>query len=217
MKRRTRLIFIGCATLSGTFLTTAAAQAASAATSDQTQITVQAGDTLWGIGVAHGVTWEALAAFNQIPDPNLIFVGQVVKIPPAGYVPATSVASAPVSDPAPAPVTVSAPAPDPAPAPAPAPAPTPAPVTVSSAGSDPSGVWGCIAQHESGGDPSTNTGNGYYGMYQDTEQSWVAAGGLAYAARPDLASAAAQTTVNQTIQAQQGWGAWPVSSAACGV
>jgi hypothetical protein len=82
--------------------------------------------------------------------------------------------------------------------------------------SSPSGIWGCIAAHESGGNPATNTGNGYYGMYQDTQASWVAGGGLAYAPRPDLASAATQTAVNQRIQAQQGWGAWPATSGMCG-
>ncbi|MCL2394024.1 MAG: transglycosylase family protein [Acidimicrobiaceae bacterium] len=90
-------------------------------------------------------------------------------------------------------------------------------MTVSDAGSAPSGVWACIAAHESGGNPGTNTGNGFYGMYQDTQQSWVSGGGLAYAPEADMASASAQTIVNQNIQAQQGWGAWPVSSAACGV
>ena len=79
-----------------------------------------------------------------------------------------------------------------------------------------SGVWACIARHESGGNPATNTGNGYYGMYQDTQSSWVSGGGLAYTPSANLASAAAQTAVNQRIQAQQGWGAWPVTSRMCG-
>jgi hypothetical protein len=54
-------------------------------------------------------------------------------------------------------------------------------------------------------------------MYQDTQSSWVAGGGLAYAPSANLASASAQLIVNENIQAQQGWGAWPVSSVACGV
>jgi resuscitation-promoting factor RpfA len=53
-------------------------------------------------------------------------------------------------------------------------------------------------------------------MYQDTQSSWVSGGGLAYAPEADEASAAAQTIVNQNIQAQQGWGAWPNTSVACG-
>ena len=36
--------------------------------------------------------------------------------------------------------------------------------------------WSCIAQHESGGDPSTNTGNGYFGLFQFSIASWRAAG-----------------------------------------
>ena len=38
-------------------------------------------------------------------------------------------------------------------------------------------VWARIAQCESGGSPSINTGNGFYGMYQFTLQSWRAVGG----------------------------------------
>jgi hypothetical protein len=53
-------------------------------------------------------------------------------------------------------------------------------------------------------------------MYQDTQSSWISGGGLAYAPRADLASPAAQTIVNQRIQAQQGWGAWPNTSRMCG-
>ena len=37
--------------------------------------------------------------------------------------------------------------------------------------------WGCIAAHESGGDPSTDTGNGYFGLFQFSLASWDAAGG----------------------------------------
>jgi LysM repeat protein len=243
MKRRTRLITIGCA-IAGTF--PIAAQAASASTNEPRsvstherpslslqasipttrpvravvprtipprvhapiqRVTVRSGDTLSAIGARTSRTWEQLASYNHIPNPNLIYADQIIIVPPASYVPvATS---------------------------------TPTPI-VESTGQDPeagttttvqhtyqtstshassvqtSGVWGCIASHESGGNPSTNTGNGYYGMYQDTQSSWVSGGGLAYAPRADLASAAAQTAVNQRIQAQQGWGAWPVTSVMCG-
>ena len=78
----------------------------------------------------------------------------------------------------------------------------------------PSGVWACIAAHESGGNPATNTGNGYYGMYQFTLGTWYAAGGTG---NPAAASAAEQTAVAQRVQQQQGWGAWPVTSRECGV
>lgn len=42
--------------------------------------TVRSGDTLGGIAKAHGTTWQALAKLNGIADPNLIEVGQVLKV-----------------------------------------------------------------------------------------------------------------------------------------
>lgn len=42
---------------------------------------VQRGDTLSGIGVKFGVDWRTLVTFNNLADPNLIFPGQVIKIP----------------------------------------------------------------------------------------------------------------------------------------
>ena len=42
---------------------------------------VQRGDTLSGIGVKFGVDWRTLVTFNNLADPNLIFPGQVMKIP----------------------------------------------------------------------------------------------------------------------------------------
>ncbi len=171
-------------------------------------VTVSPGDTLSAIGARTSRTWEELAAYNHIPNPNLIYVGQVITIPPADYVPYAAPSPAPVASPthytppvsetshvASAPrVSYTAPAP-------------------SYSGS---GIWGCIAAHESGGNPSTNTGNGYYGMYQDTQASWAEGGGLAYAPRADEATAAEQTAVNERIQAQQGWRAWPNTSRMCG-
>jgi LysM repeat protein len=43
--------------------------------------TVKSGDSLWAIGVAHGTTWQAIAAANGISDPNRINAGQVLTIP----------------------------------------------------------------------------------------------------------------------------------------
>jgi len=43
--------------------------------------TVKPGDTLSAIALRFGKTVKAIADANQIPDPNLIFVGQVLKIP----------------------------------------------------------------------------------------------------------------------------------------
>ncbi len=42
--------------------------------------TVQAGDTLSGIAAKYGTTYQELAALNGISDPNVIHVGQVLKV-----------------------------------------------------------------------------------------------------------------------------------------
>jgi LysM repeat protein len=243
MKRRTRLISIGCAVV-GTF--PIAAQAASASTNEpQTvslhekqslslqasrptpgrvravhssavppqvqapleRVTVNPGDTLSAIGTRTSRTWEQLAGYNHISNPDLIYADQIIIIPPANYVAAVA--------PTPSPVVVSTREVSETPRSVPTSHTYSASVTPASTGQA-SGIWGCIGYHESGNNPSTNTGNGYYGMYQDTQSSWAEGGGLAYAPRADLASGADQTIVNERIQAQQGWGAWPVSSVACG-
>ena len=67
-------------------------------------------------------------------------------------------------------------------------------------------VWAKLAQCESGGNPATNTGNGFYGMYQFTLETWQALGGTGY---PHEADAATQTAMAKKLQAQAGWGQWP--------
>jgi hypothetical protein len=89
----------------------------------------------------------------------------------------------------------------------------PASAPASSGGSW-SGPWACIAQHESNGNPSADTGNGFYGGLQFTLQTWQAYGG---SGNPANASIAAQEAVAQRVLAAQGWGAWPNTSRACGL
>jgi LysM repeat protein len=48
---------------------------------------VDIGDTLRSIGEKFGVSWQAIAAYNNIQNPNLIYAGSVIKIPPADYRP----------------------------------------------------------------------------------------------------------------------------------
>ena len=67
-------------------------------------------------------------------------------------------------------------------------------------------VWAKLARCESGGDPKTNTGNGFYGMYQFTLETWQSLGGTGY---PHEADAATQTAMAKKLQAQSGWGQWP--------
>lgn len=84
------------------------------------------------------------------------------------------------------------------------------------AGAADSGVWDRIAQCESGGNWSINTGNGYYGGLQFSASTWRAYGGGAYAATADRASKAQQIAVATKVQRAQGWGAWPSCSARAG-
>ena len=52
-----------------------------AAVSSGTTYTVKAGDSLSKIAEQFGTTYEALAQLNQIKDPNLIYVGQQLRLP----------------------------------------------------------------------------------------------------------------------------------------
>jgi LysM repeat protein len=69
--------------------------------------------------------------------------------------------------------------------------------------------WSGVAQCESGGNWSINTGNGYYGGLQFSQSTWAGYGGTQYAPRADLASPAQQIAVAEKVLAGQGVGAWP--------
>lgn len=75
-------------------------------------------------------------------------------------------------------------------------------------------VWDRLAQCESGGNWSINTGNGYYGGLQFSLSTWRAVGGTGY---PHQASRATQIQMGERLRAQQGWGAWPSCSAKLGL
>lgn len=66
--------------------------------------------------------------------------------------------------------------------------------------------WDAIAQCESGGNWSTNTGNGHYGGLQFKQATWAAHGG---AGSPATASREEQIRVAERVLATQGLGAWP--------
>lgn len=63
--------------------------------------TVRPGDTLVRIGLDHGQNWRDIARWNQIENPNLIEVGQVLRVRPEAVAAAPSTASSSAS-PAPA-------------------------------------------------------------------------------------------------------------------
>jgi hypothetical protein len=69
--------------------------------------------------------------------------------------------------------------------------------------------WSGVANCESSGNWSTNTGNGYYGGLQFSQSTWVGYGGTAYASRADQAAPAEQIAVAERVLAGQGVGAWP--------
>ncbi|UGY91818.1 transglycosylase family protein [Streptomyces gobiensis] len=74
-------------------------------------------------------------------------------------------------------------------------------------------TWEKVAQCESGGNWSINTGNGYYGGLQFSQSSWAAAGGTKYAPRADLATKGQQIATAEKLLAMQGPGAWGCASA----
>ena len=78
-------------------------------------------------------------------------------------------------------------------------------------------VWDSIAQCESGGDWSINTGNGYHGGLQFNPGTWAAYGGTAYAPTADQATREQQIAIAEKTQAAQGWGAWPACTAKLGL
>ncbi|MHC6228261.1 transglycosylase family protein [Arthrobacter sp. MMS24-T111] len=78
----------------------------------------------------------------------------------------------------------------------------------------PASTWDSLAQCESGGNWSTNTGNGFSGGLQFTPSTWAAYGGTG---SPADASREQQIAVAERVQASQGWGAWPSCASQLGL
>jgi hypothetical protein len=68
-------------------------------------------------------------------------------------------------------------------------------------------VLEAIAACESGGNPSTDTGNGFYGKYQFTQETWQAVGGTG---NPAAAPEAEQDRRAAQLYAQAGPSQWSV-------
>ena len=77
-------------------------------------------------------------------------------------------------------------------------------------------MWDKIAQCESTGNWSINSGNGYYGGLQFDIRTWIGSGGGAYAPNASLATKAQQIDIANRVYAQRGlqpWGCgWAASS-----
>lgn len=174
-------------------------------------IEVQAGDNLSALATANGSTFERMYFANvDVVDPDLIYPSQKLRVPtaeekltpreiPANYVAPAPVATAPAVEAVPSAIAPMSSA------------RTQAPAAPPVAGGS---VWDQLAQCESGGNWSINTGNGYYGGLQFSQSSWTAAGGTG---SPQNASREQQIAVATTLQSMQGWGAWPSCSAKLGL
>ncbi|MFF7452662.1 transglycosylase family protein [Kitasatospora sp. NPDC008115] len=90
-------------------------------------------------------------------------------------------------------------------------------LSATGASAAPVSTWDAVAQCESGGNWSINTGNGFYGGLQFTASTWKAYGGNAYAPQANQASKAQQISVAEKVLAGQGPGAWPVCSKKAGL
>ena len=169
--------------------------------------TVRSGDTLSTIArqeYGSRADWPALWWTNrhQISNPDALVAGQKLRLstwhPRKAWLMRAAMAAAPA--PAPAPVAQQGPA--------------SVPVATSSYPSSSGGVnWSAIAACESGGNWSTNTGNGFYGGLQFSQGTWDAYGGGQYSSTASGASEGQQITVAQRVLAAQGIGAWPVCGA----
>lgn len=184
----------------------------------QQNITVQMGDNLSTIAASNNTTYIRIYDANsQITNPDLIYPGEVLTIPsPNETLPQRLLPSAdeqtvvsPVAATTTDQDTDSVVQQQPVVSQTSDNTPTTNPTTASN-----NSVWNNLAQCESSGNWSINTGNGFYGGLQFTLSSWDAVGGTGY---PNQASQSEQILLAQKLQAIQGWGAWPACSAKLGL
>jgi LysM repeat protein len=169
---------------------------------------VESGETLADIAGSydHVASWRSLAEANAdvISDPDLLIPGQVLMLTGAEDAPAAPEAppeqAAPEADPEPEPQAE----PEPEAQTESEPDPAPEQSTATDAG-----VWDRLAQCESNGDWSANTGNGFYGGLQFEQSSWEWVGG---SGMPHEASKQEQINRAEILLDRQGWDAWPACS-----
>ncbi|MFJ8807291.1 transglycosylase family protein [Streptomyces sp. NPDC102490] len=80
-----------------------------------------------------------------------------------------------------------------------------------------SAAWDQVAECETGGAWSQNSGNGYYGGLQLSQDAWEQYGGLDYAPSADRASRSQQIRIAEKIHAAQGIAAWPTCGLLAGL
>ena len=178
-------------------------------------VTIKSGDSLTKIAEKNKTTYQRLFNKNtNIKHPDMIYPGDKITIPhPDEKLKQRELPSVVID--VPAPVVTATPQNAYTPATVePVYQPTAQPQTTSTPGPTSGDVWDKLAQCESGGDWSINTGNGYYGGLQFSQSSWEAAGGTG---SPNGASRSEQIARAETLQQMQGWGAWPSCSAQLGL
>jgi LysM repeat protein len=179
--------------LTGSALTVGLLAVGATAASAHETYEVQPGDTLSAIARQHDevASWHQLAEANaeKLPDPNLILPGQVLQLTAGEGTPAATSTTTET--------TTS----------------TTTETTTTTTSTD-AGVWDRLAQCESSGDWSINTGNGYYGGLQFALSSWEWVGGTGY---PHEASKAEQIARAEILLERQGWDAWPACSSQLGL
>lgn len=166
-------------------------------------VTVTLSDSLADIAEEfEGVTACDVYGANQddIDDPGVIYSGQELEIPTS---------SANLSE-------QTCPQMQEAAEPAPESVPEPEPVQPDTQNA-PTGVWDRLAQCESGGDWSINTGNGFYGGLQFHPGTWARYGGHKFAPNAHQASRDQEIVIAERVLAREGWGAWPACSRKLGL
>ncbi|MFI5711268.1 transglycosylase family protein [Kribbella sp. NPDC051620] len=164
---------------------------------------VKAGDTLSEIAQANGADWHQLAKLNNLKNPDLILIGQTLKL---DGVTATAVRQTEKKRVTHKTRTVKkstvhkkihkA-------------RPTRSNDRPSTGGGNAnlSGAWAKVANCESSGNPKAVNPAGYYGLFQFDLQTWRSVGGTG---NPTKASAAEQLMRAKKLYAQRGASPWPV-------
>ena len=160
--------------------------------------TVKAGDTLSEIAEANGANWHHLAEINNLADPDLILIGQTLKLDGGRVATVRRAERKAKAKKTETRVRKSA-------TPRKRASRTESNRTTGSVSM--SAAWRKVAQCESGGNPRAVNPAGYYGLFQFDKQTWRSVGG---SGNPANASAAEQLMRAKRLYAQRGAQPWPV-------
>ena len=188
-------VVLGLLLLIATFVVNVPGASAHANYGCSNAYTVVGGDTLSRIGYRYGTGWSVLASYNNIANPNLIYVGQTICIPSSGasgYAPAQGQVSQSVT---------------------PYVAPQPAPASNGSVASMISQVFcpSCsaainVASCESGLNPGAYNSSGASGVFQIMPGTW--AGTSEAGASPFNAYANIVAAHQIFVRDGYSWGEW---------